>query len=528
MDLQKAFDATCKVLFGQELGRLQDFAPYLEEMMLPCQVKKSCVSGKDVSVSLFFYPQQARYISQDEIGNFKLPPLNVNEIKDIDSLFEAVSERAVYCGNKQFGRNYEVAEVDNCVDSSAVFRAHNIFNVKYCAYSSYMRESEHVFGATGFPGSAFSMRIMEGVGANRCFETFYGKDLSQMYYSFNCIGCQDCIFAFNLRSKRNIIGNLQLAKDEYARVSQKLFSEMAEELLRKKRLFSIADIAFAGRDGRSIPEEKMAFDSPVPERVERAFRSTTKLVLGQERGGIGGYGPWLLSNAMQVKKIKGALGSPTYKIEGLPIVGKLPADRLVTLKEGLELSQKRAISLAPGEEPSLQGLLERVAKIAYFSVEFVDGQNDNCIDTPTVFTGSNVYKLWDTTNSKNSAYSTGVIESEYVFGGYLRILRSQFCINCYDSTSLKGCFELDGSYSSRDSYFCHNCENISDCMFCFNSKSLQYAVGNTVVGKEQYLRVKKILLDHINSELSAKKSLGIGIFSMPSGKTGTPVVKNRE
>jgi len=517
MDLNEAFKATCKVLFGQEIGELSAFEPYLKEMLLPYQMKKSCVSSKSVMVSNLYYPSGAKFVSQDEVASLKFEPLNVNEIKDIDSLFAAASERAVFCGNKQFGRNTNVSEVDNCVDSSSIFCGHNVYNSKYGAYVSHIREAEYVFGVSAFPSSAHSIRLCEGVGANRCFESYYGTSLADMYYSFNCIGCSDCIFAFNLRSKRHCIGNLELPKDEYMRLKKKLVSEMADELKQKKKLFSVADIAYFGRDKKDIPDEKIAYDSPVPPKVEEAFRSTTRIVLGREHANIKRFGPWLLQRAVGVKKVKGALGSPTYKVEGFPVICKIPADRLVTMEEGIQAS-KNPIGIKPGEALSLREALSRAAKVALFSVEFIDGVNDRCVDTPSIFTGSNIYKTWDTTGSKRSAYTSGVIKSEHVFGGSIRILQCQFCINTFDSTNLKGCFEVDGSYFTRDSYFCHNVENASDAMFCFNAKALSHAFCNQQVGKEEYARLKKILLDYINRELEEKGSLDASIFNIPVKK----------
>ncbi|MCX6778421.1 MAG: hypothetical protein NT157_06080 [Candidatus Micrarchaeota archaeon] len=370
-ELEGAFQKTAKIVFGREIGALSSFSGYLTEMMLPFRLEKSFISGKDLMVSLPFYSDNARFLSQDEAGMLKLEPLNVNEIKDIDSLFQAVRERAVYSGNKLFGTNFEVKNVDNSANCAHVSNSHGVYNTKYGAYISCMRESEYVFGASLYPDSKFSIRLCDGVGANRCFETYYGTNLSDTYYVFNCIGCHDCMFSFNLRSKRNVIGNLELPRDRYSTLKQKLVSEIADELARKKRIFSIAEIAFHGRDRKGLPDEETAYDSPVPPRVEQAFRSTTRLILGRERAGIRTFGPWLLRNAIKVKKIKGALGSPTYKIEGLPIVREIPADRLVTLVEGVSLSKSRHINLAEGEEPSLNELLEKVAKIAYFGREIL-------------------------------------------------------------------------------------------------------------------------------------------------------------
>jgi hypothetical protein len=77
---------------------------------------------------------------------------------------------------------------------------------------------------------------------------------------------------------------------------------------------------------------------------------------------------------------------------------------------------------------------------------------------------------------------------------------------------------VDGSYSSRDSFFCHNCENVSDSMFCFNAKALQYAFCNQPVGKEEYARLKKILLGYVNRELGEKGALEESIFNIPAKK----------
>jgi len=51
-------------------------------------------------------------------------------------------------------------------------------------------------------------------------------------------------------------------------------------------------------------------------------------------------------------------------------------------------------------------------------------------------------------------------------------------------------------------------------MFCFNAKALQYAVCNTVVGKEKYALLKKILLDYLNSQLDKNCAVKESVFSL--------------
>ncbi|VVB99841.1 Uncharacterised protein [uncultured archaeon] len=238
LGLNLSFKEVSRVLFGREIGELEEFSPYLEEMLLPYQMKKSAVSGRQVMVSNFFYPQGAKFISQEELSALKTAPFSVNDIKDIDSLFAAASESMYYCGNKLFGANQDVTEADNCVDSSGIFHAHNVYRVKNGAYLSHMREAENVFGVSAFPGAESCMRMCEGVGAKRCFESFYGTSLADTYYAFNCIGCSDCMFAFNLRSRRNIIGNLELPRDEYLRPSASSWQKLRTSL-QGKSAFSL-------------------------------------------------------------------------------------------------------------------------------------------------------------------------------------------------------------------------------------------------------------------------------------------------
>lgn len=514
MDLQTAFDAASKVLFGQPLGKLEEFAPYLSEMMLPYRTVPSSVSGKAVMLSNPYYPKGAAAVSQEELVQSKPASFSPNDIKDIDSLFRAASENAVFCGNKTFGRNSDVSEVDNAVDCVLVHHSHNTRNVKYAAHCSHMRESEHVFGCTGFPKSAFSMRVWWGVGSNRCFESYYGVNLSETYYCFNCVDCSNVIFGFNLRAKRNVIGGLQLTKERYAGLKGKLVSEMAGELRRKKRLFSVPDIASFGRHADEIPADKESRDSPVPPKVESAFSSTAKIVLGQERSGVKKYSKWLTTRAVGFRKVKGAFSTPAYKVDFMPLIGRIPADRLATLSEAMEHTRKNPIAIGENETPSLREILSRVSKNAIFSLEFVGGLADNVADTPHIFGGSNIYRILDVTEGKDSAYTSTCVQSEHIFGGYLRALDSQFCINCYDITKCKGCFEVDSSYSCRDSYFCHNCENVSDSMFCFNAKALQYAVCNVLVGREEFMRLKKMLLEYLNNQLDKSCEIKESVFSL--------------
>lgn len=513
------FKKTCKIIFGQEIGELEEFAPYLSEMIMPYTHAKSSVSGKPVMLSSSFYPSNATFVSQEEISAINTAPFSINDIKDIDSLFAAASERAVFCGNKIFGKNMNVTESDNVVDSIDVHHSHDVYNSKYVAYCGIGRFAESIYGVGPFwrGNRAIRCSAVYMNGASRSFECHYSNGISDSYYTFNCSGCTSCMFCFNLRSKSHMIGNLQLSRERYAQLKEKLVSEMAEMLKKNKRIFSIADIC--GQNAQDEGELACAPSKMQPE-VEAAFQSTTKILLGKKHEKAERFAPWLLKNTLKKKRVKCADGTPVHKPD-LPIIRRIPSHKLLPLEKALASASNR-IALSENELPSLSEMAKRAGKIAIFAPEIHEGNSRNCQDTLIVSDSTHVNNLWWARGSSYAAFSTIVTESKYVFGGFARVLNSEFCVNSYNVTYVKNCFEVDSSFKCRDCYFCHNCENVDEGIFCFNAKGLRYAVFNKELPKEEYLRIKKMLLDYINSELEKKGGLDKSIFTLSLPNAARP------
>jgi hypothetical protein len=55
---------------------------------------------------------------------------------------------------------------------------------------------------------------------------------------------------------------------------------------------------------------------------------------------------------------------------------------------------------------------------------------------------------------------------------------------------------------------------VRDSIFCWNSKNLRYAVGNTVLGQEKFVQAKLMLVDFVLSELESGGGLGFDIFEI--------------
>jgi hypothetical protein len=517
--LDTDFKHTCKLLFGEEIGELSDFGQYFKEGMFPSKSMRSMVSGKSVMVSSPYYPDGAKYVSQDEVGKLTSPAFSINEIKDIDSMFRAAQENAVFCGNKMFGKNANVEEVDNCADCIDVFHSHNITNTKYAAYSSIGRDSDSIYGVHFFKNVSHSLSCMHCLvrGTTRCFECHCTSGISDSYYTLNCSGCSNCIFCFNLRSKSYMIGNLQLSKERYLELRKNLVTEMADILRKDKKIFSVADLFPKDGSSKNATGGARPGKDAIPEFAKTDFATASKIVLSKSHDISSLTASWLSKRMLEVRRVKAADGSVAYWVD-LPKLGKIPASCLVSLQKALDSADKNRIGISDGETPSLSEVRRRVAKIAVSSLEIVEGQVQNSVDCISRFDSVNCYKIWAATRAKHSAFHTAVTESEYIFGGYFRTLYSKFCIDCDNVTSVSNCFGCDSCYSCRNCYFCHNCENIEEGILCFNLKGARYAVLNREVPQEEYKRVKKLLLDYVNSEIGKKGGLDFDIFGIGAGK----------
>ena len=235
--LEKTWAGACRAVLGGEVGKLSNFDAYLLHMVPQCPMKRSTLSGKAVAASGDYLPK-ARFISNDELGAYlKIPSdarLGINEIKDIDSLVGALSGIAVYSGNKQLGNSSNALLSDKLVDSSFVFKSHEVIYSKFVSHTYISKYSEYVFGSASVgKGNSFVIRSFEPFMATRLFETMHVYESSDCIYSANLENCQDCLFSFNLRGKRRCIGNLSFPKDKFLILKEKLLGEIRRSLAQK-------------------------------------------------------------------------------------------------------------------------------------------------------------------------------------------------------------------------------------------------------------------------------------------------------
>ncbi|HQT45477.1 MAG TPA: hypothetical protein PLO51_05855, partial [Candidatus Micrarchaeota archaeon] len=135
------------MLFGTEVGRLEDFRPWLLLETDPMMRHPSSVGGQEVSYAITRYAPGSRWIGFDEIDfNKKAAPLSINEIKDIDSLLASLRERFAYAGDAVLGNSKYVERSSNITDSFYMYETGKLADCKYVACTTVGRMGEDCFG----------------------------------------------------------------------------------------------------------------------------------------------------------------------------------------------------------------------------------------------------------------------------------------------------------------------------------------------------------------------------------------------
>ena len=434
---------------------------------------------------------------------------------------EALQERFYYCGNIVLGNSKFVEKSSNVTDSFFVYDSVKISDCKNIAYSQYLRLCENIFGTNEGGESNTCIRCSILFKNSRSFELWKGTNCSDCHYSFGLDGCRDVMFSFGLVGKNYAIGNLELPKDKYNSIKNRILADMREQLIKNKRLPSLVDLTSgatthyketAAMLGNQTDIEK---EAKVRHLIDDSFLQTTALLFGKPlKGSMEDYDQWLRGHTIVPYTLSSVLSKKPVQMSKWPGLAQLPKERLVTYEEALELGRIASISNQQAEKiNTLEDVRQLIGGIAYYAPEHMSGTNSNLIECQWGSGASNCYRTVICAYSKNCAYSSWPRSSEYCFGCGI-VFDSGFSLKCYDSVRLMRCFEVDGGRNNMDTWFSHNVEGLEQSAFCFNVKNMHYAIGNAPVGKEQFLKTKKMLQEWALDELEKKKRIDLSIYNI--------------
>ncbi|MFH1306554.1 MAG: hypothetical protein ABIH83_02775 [Candidatus Micrarchaeota archaeon] len=248
------------------------------------------------------------------------------------------------------------------------------------------------------------------------------------------------------------------------------------------------------------------------EKIEEAFGTLTKVVLGKKLENMQDYEEWLITNVRVEVQRKSAISDEVFYIPPF-LRFMLTKEKIVSFEESFETLGKRMVSAQEAKGLDLSNAAQKLKEISYYTPEVRVGENFELERCSITANSSYGYRLIYFAECKFCACSMWPRESEYIFGSEI-VFSSKFCLKCYNSSYLTRCFEVSNSTMSSDCYFCHNIENCTECMFCFNVKSKRYAIGNTEYPREEYMRIKKLVLDEIVGKLEKGRKLDLNIFNI--------------
>ena len=515
---------TCKILFGREVGELGKYGKWLEKDKQP-KLKRTGADGKEIVFPSTDYEDCQNIASESGglvgfVSSSAISPLNINEIKDIDSIISAIRERMVYSGNTIFGNSGFIESSAAVSNSFYILESARVNDSKYIAYSTVVKSSSNLFGCNVSSFASHAIRCHQQGKGSRNFEVCLCWNSSDCYYSYDIIGCSDCIFSFNLKGKTNCIGNLELDREKYTKLKKQLLEQIADCLEQGKEALGLIDIV--NKTGnKKISVRKLAYSTVHPLQktediipIKKSFVSTYSVVFGKPpMSCLEDYAPWLKQRVIGINETESALDSGKISIPGYENFKAMRKDRFVSIDEAARMGEMLKLNEEEVNHINLENASEILGQIVVLAAGDQDGHVINVIGSPIAISSINCLSVLGCVNLKNSAYSVWPNGSNNVFGSSF-LFNSEFCIKCHQSFLLSRCFEVDSSSSCSDLYFSHNCENVHNSMFCFNTKNLHNAIGNQQFQPDQYKSIKSTILEQLHSELESKKHLKIDIFSL--------------
>ncbi len=520
--LSQEWKSMTKILFKRELkGELKDYEDWIREYVKPSGLRKSSISGKEVRVFPDDFAKTAKYISFDEINFFqKFEPLDINEVKDIDTIINSIKERFYYTGNVVIGKSNYIESSTGVIDSFYVYDSWTVGYSRYVAYSAMIKSSEHIFGTLGDAESSYTLKNLDGHKNQRVFECYSSNVSSDLYYTSRLDNSTEAMFSFGLKGVHYVIGNIILEKSKYYSIKNALLEQIADELEKNHSVFSLLELV------EEMPEPEIEkfeeVDEPEGDKapIVRAFNTTTKILLNKELGDPEQYEDFLFRHVNKFYRFKSALSdSITYTTGYIVDYLNKPFDiakRSVKLHEIREVGKHAAPESFLSEIRFDKELLKSYLKnIAFFSIEAFVGNINNVFDAVVIGYSRDCYHGVAYFYSKLCSHCFWPRESEHIFGSD-SVWNSSFSINIYKSSHLNRSFEVTNSQNSSDLYFSHNVENIMDGMFNFNIKNLVNAIGNASYELEKYKSIKSSLIEQISNELETKKNLSYDIYTIAS------------
>lgn len=144
---------------------------------------------------------------------------------------------------------------------------------------------------------------------------------------------------------------------------------------------------------------------------------------------------------------------------------------------------------------SIKDILRSWNEINYLTGEKYIHTKD-VLESDGIYNSSAVYRSVSIFDSKNIIASYKLFDSQYM-------LASRDCSSCTlgirmkESIFCSSGFEISWSHKVANSMYIHDGFDLYECLFCSHLRSKRYCIANMQFQKEEYVKVKKLIIDWI-------------------------------
>ncbi|MDD2655350.1 MAG: hypothetical protein PHQ80_01640 [Candidatus ainarchaeum sp.] len=242
-------------------------------------------------------------------------------------------------------------------------------------------------------------------------------------------------------------------------------------------------------------------NSQTYEVLNKAWKSTCRILLGAEIGDMKEYEPWLLSGADAPKRFKSSISGKDVYVG----IGSYKEDGKFIGMDEIDFSRKFE-PLGINQVKDIDSIVGALKERFLYTGNIILGNSNFVEKGANIMDSSYIYNATDLLDSKYIAHLSIAPESEYCFGSN-GAGSSKHCIRVYETYDCNRCLEIWNSRSCADGYFTYNCDGCNETFFTFNSYGKKYAIGNLELPRDKYLQLKKKLLAEIREQLISGKRL---------------------
>ena len=148
------------------------------------------------------------------IDDWMKPTKPINSIEDILNSWKDIN----YQKGEKLTNSVNVSASDSITSSSNVFYSSLIGNSKNIIFGYNNFNSTYLLASRGNNSCTSGFRMLESIYCSSGFEVNYSNKVSKGFFINNCFDLYECMFCFNITSKKYCIANMQFEPEEYLRI----------------------------------------------------------------------------------------------------------------------------------------------------------------------------------------------------------------------------------------------------------------------------------------------------------------------